>query len=266
MLRERCCLLALSGLLLIAAGRSAECGVQMKAVKYTHEETPLQGYLCWDDSISGKRPGVLVVHEWWGLNEYAQRRARELAEMGYVAFALDMYGSGQVTQHPEEAGRWAGQVRSNAQRWRDRALKGLEVLKTQELADPDRLAAIGYCFGGSTVLQLAFADAPVKGVVSFHGALSPPPPDVPVRAKVLVCHGEADSFIPPAVVQAFEDGMDQAKADYTIIIYSGARHGFTNPDAGNYGVDALKYDATADRRSWGHMKLFFEEIFAPAKS
>jgi len=241
--------------------------VKTREIQYSHAGEPLKGYLAWDDAVTAPRPGVLIVHEWWGLNDYAKSRARQLAEAGYVAFALDMFGEGKVTEHPTQASEWSGTIRSNTQKWRDRALSGLNVLKEQPGVDGDNLAAIGYCFGGSTVLHLAFAEAPLKGVASFHGALSPPPPDAKIQAKVAVFQGGADSFVPAASVDAFAFGMEQAKADYVITVFGGARHGFTNPDAGRYGIDALAYDATADARSWGMLQQFFKEIFsAPAKA
>src|SRR5262249_22152623 len=158
---------------------------------YKHGDLELEGYLAWDDAVSGKRPGVLIVHEWWGLNDYARRRADQLAKLGYVAFALDMYGKGVLLKHPSEAGGRDTPVRSNVKDWRDRAIAGLKVLKSQEQCDASRLAAIGYCFGGSTVLQLAFTGADLKGVVTFHGALTPPSDDEgkQLKAKILICHG-----------------------------------------------------------------------------
>lgn len=162
--------------------------VQTKTIAYQHGDVPLEGTLAWDDARTEKQPGVLVVHEWWGLNDYARDRARQLAALGYVAFAVDMYGNGQVTTHPEQASTWAKQVQADANQWQTRALKGLAVLRSQDMVDPQRLAAIGYCFGGSTVLQLAYSGADVKGVVSFHGAL-PLPTDAQAQrtnAKILI--------------------------------------------------------------------------------
>jgi len=236
--------------------------VQTKQIKYKHDGLPLEGFLAWDDSVTEPRPGVLIVHEWWGLNDYAKTRARQLAAEGYVAFALDMFGEGKVTNHAVQATEWSGVVRSNTQKWRERALSGLEVLKNQPGVDAEKLVAIGYCFGGSTVLQMAYAGAPLRGVVSFHGALSPPPPEAKIQASVLVCQGGADPFVPAAMVDAFAFGMEQAKAHYTIVVYGGASHAFTNPDAGHYGLEALRYDPTADKHSWAMMKLFFDELFA----
>lgn len=246
-------------------GTTTQAEVKTKRIAYEHDGVQLEGVLAWDDSKEGKRPGVLVVHEWWGLNDYAEKRATKLAELGYIAFALDMYGKGQVTQHPKQAGEWATKIRSNTEQWRGRAMAGLKILQQQELADTSNMAAIGYCFGGSTVLQLAYADAPLRGVVSFHGALVPPMEIDSIDAKVLVCNGAADAFVPPSDVQKFEKEMQAISADYALINYGGARHGFTNPDAGEFGIENLKYDAQADRRSWSHMKLFFSEIFAAKK-
>ena len=238
--------------------------VRTKEIEYAHGDAKLQGYLAWDDRFEGKRPGVLVVHEWWGLNDYARKRAEMLARLGYAAFALDMYGDGKVTRHPAQAREWAGEVRQNVESWRERARRGLDVLREQDVVDADRVAAIGYCFGGSTVLQLAFSGAPVKGVVSFHGAL--PEPDAEqlerVRARILVCHGAADPFIPREQVEKFQEALGKSDVDWHMAIYGGAKHSFTNPSAGEAGLDGLAYDREADERSWEHMKLFFRELFA----
>lgn len=240
---------------------TAPAEVKTKKIAYEHEGVNLVGLLAWDDAYTTKRPGVLVVHEWWGLNDYVESRAVKLAGLGYVAFALDLYGNGQVTSHPEEAGEWASQVRSNTESWRGRALAGLKVLQQQSQVDTKNMAAIGYCFGGSTVLQMAYANAPVKGVVSFHGALIPPGEDAKINSKILVCNGAADAFIPASSIQQFEDALKSTTTDYTFINYGGARHGFTNPAAGDFGIENLKYDPLADVRSWKHMQDFFAELF-----
>lgn len=256
-----------SALLMGIASQSAQAELQKKDVTYEYEGTPMKGYLVWDDSISGKRPGVILVHEWWGLNDYAKSRAEQLAALGYVAFAVDMFGEGKVTEHPTQAMEWSGTVRSNIEKWRERGIAGLEVLKKQPQVDPDQLAAIGYCFGGSTVLQMAYAGAPLKGVVSFHGGLMPPNADVSVKPRVLICTGGADGFIPAEQINQFAFGMEAAKADYTIMVFGGARHGFTNPDAARYGIADIAYDKSADQQSWANMILFFNELFPnhPAK-
>ena len=234
--------------------------VQTREISYEHDGTELKGVLAWDDEQSGPRPAVLVVHEWWGLNDYAQSRAKQLAELGYVAFALDMYGADKTTTHPQEAGEWASQIRSNRENWRARAMAGLNVLREQEQTDKDKVMAIGYCFGGSTVLQLAYAGAPVLGVASFHGALMPPEEGVDVTPSILICHGAADEFVPFTAVQTTLNGLEQAGAAYTFVAYSGAKHGFTNPDAGNAGIEALAYQKRADEESWEQMQLFFQDL------
>ncbi len=247
--------------LLLASPALAE--IKTEEIGYREGDVALRGYLAWDDALEGKRPAVLVVHEWWGLNDYARQRARKLAELGYVAFALDMYGEGQVTEHPSEAGEWAGRIRANVDAWRSRAMAGLKILQNHPLADRQRTAAIGYCFGGSTVLQLAYADAPVRGVVSFHGALPPLAEEIEqVKPSVLVCHGAADGFISQESIQAFQAGMERVGADWLMITYGNARHSFTNPGADERGIDGLRYNKKADERSWQHMRAFFDEIFA----
>lgn len=251
------------GLLLALTATAPLFGeVKHETVRYKHGETQLQGYLAWDDAVTGPRPGVLVVHEWWGLNDYARSRADKLAKMGYVAFALDMYGEGKTTEHPSEAKEWATQVRSNQDQWQERAILGLNMLKKDERVDTKRLAAIGYCFGGSTVLQLAFTGQDVKGVVSFHGALPIPTAEQAAKAKasILVCHGADDPFIPEETIQKFRAGLTAGNVDWQMVYYANARHSFTNPDADSNGIDGLKYNAKADTRSWKDMQQFFAEV------
>lgn len=238
--------------------------IKTEEVEYTHDGQTLNGFIAWDDAVEGKRPGVLVVHEWWGLNDYARRRATMLAELGYVAFAADMYGEGKTTEHPQEAGQWATQVRQNQSAWRERGLAGLKQLAEHPLVDTTRMAAIGYCFGGSTVLQLNYAGADLKGVVSFHGALSPADEGAgeKMQGRILVCHGANDAFIPDTAVQAFRAALDREQADYQIIYYGGARHSFTSPEASARNLENIEYNQEADERSWIHMQVFFDEIFA----
>jgi len=247
----------------LLVGTTVQAKVHTKAISYKHGDVELEGYLAYDDSIKGKRPGVLVVHEWWGLNDYARKRAEKLAGMGYVAFALDMYGKGKVTKHPEQAGEWSSQVRSNMKLWQQRALAGLEVLKKDPRTDTRRIAAIGYCFGGSTVQQLAYSGADIKGVVSFHGHLLSPAVDQvnEVKAKILICHGAADPLAKEGVVENYIAAMEASGLDWQMIIYGGAKHGFTNPDADKAGIAALGYSKSADQRSWADMQVFFAEIF-----
>ncbi|MBU0982229.1 MAG: dienelactone hydrolase family protein [candidate division Zixibacteria bacterium] len=237
--------------------------VRSEVVTYSHDGVELEGFLTWDDSIDGIRPGVLVVHEWTGLNDYAKSRCRQLAEMGYVAFAVDMYGKGIRPQTTEEASKQATIYRSDRPLMRKRVTAGLDVLLNNKLCDRNRVAAIGYCFGGGTVLELARSGAAIAGVVSFHGNLDTPDPSVAknIRCKILVCHGADDPYVPWEQVQAFEEEMRAQKVDYQFIAYSGAVHAFTNPGSGDDPSRGAAYNAEADRRSWDHMKTFFAELF-----
>lgn len=257
-------LAVLGTLVLLTANAHAK--VQSKVIAYQEGGVSLKGYFAWDDARTGKRPAVLLVHEWWGLNDYARKRADQLAKLGYAAFALDMYGEGKVTSHPSEAGKWASEIRGNTANWLSRAQAGLQVLKKQPLVDTAQVAAVGYCFGGSTVLQLAYAGTDLKAVVSFHGDPVPAPAESKPKAKILICHGASDAFIPEAKLQAFRESADQVAADWQIIYYARARHGFTNPDAGDYGIDNLKYDPHADQRSWDAMQSLFAEVFPQSSS
>jgi dienelactone hydrolase len=245
---------------------AASAAVATKAVEYQDGEVALEGYLAWDDAATGPRPAVLVVHEWWGLNDYAKMRARQLAAMGYVAFAVDMYGKGILADTPEKARALAATIRSGRTAMRRRITAGLDVLRTQADVDPKRIAAIGYCFGGTTVLELARSGADVAGVVSFHGGLDT---DLPaeagkVTAKVLVLTGAADPGVTHEHVKTFQDEMTQAGTDWHLVSYGGAVHTFTNPAAGNDASKGSAYHPVAARRSWEAMKTFFAELFAPA--
>jgi len=251
-------------LALSLAARSARAELKGKEIEYKHGDTTLLGYLAWDDAgAPGKRPGVVVVHEWMGHNDYARRRANMLAELGYVAFALDMYGKGVKAKNAQEAAQMAGRFKSDRKLMRDRATAGLDVLKKQPMVDTNRLAAMGYCFGGQVALELARSGADLKGIVTFHGALDTPTPQDAknIKGKVLACHGEADPFVPDDQVNTFRKEMNDAKVDWFLVAYGGAVHGFTNPDNKNSPMKGVAYDEKADRRSWQAMRDFFDEIF-----
>jgi dienelactone hydrolase len=242
---------------------SANADVQTKKVTYKHGDLECQGYLAWDDAVKGPRPGVLVVHEWWGLNDYARGRAEQLAKLGYVAFAADMYGEGKVTEHPKEAGEMAGKVRANVQDWRKRAATALDVLKAQPQCDKTRLAAIGYCFGGSTALQLAYSGADLKAVATFHAALPTPTAEEAkqIKAAILVCHGADDKFIPDQAIKSFRNALDNAGVKYEFVSYPDTVHSFTVPTADKHNIDGMKYNKTADEDSWKRMTALLAEKF-----
>jgi dienelactone hydrolase len=249
---------------LVLWGSVAQGAVVTRTVSYRHDGVSLQGYLAYDNALKGKRPGVLVVHEWWGLNDYARKRATQLAAMGYVAFALDMYGKDKVADHPEQAKEFMKQVTENVDTWQKRALAGLAILKKQPNTDSSRIAAIGYCFGGSTVQQLAYSGADIRGIVSFHGSLIPPTESAvkQTKAKILICHGASDPFTKPEAMQAYIAAMNASDIDWQMDIYGHAKHGFTNPGADKHGMPALGYNRHADLRSWEAMRQFFNEIFS----
>jgi dienelactone hydrolase len=261
--------------LLLCIGLITACkekpDIRGEPVEYVSESVVMKGFLAYDNSISGKRPGVLVVHEWWGHNEYARSRARMLAELGYTALAVDMYGEGRQAQHPDDAGTFANEVRQNMDVGKARFLSAMDVLKEHPTVDPDSIAAIGYCFGGGIVLHMARSGVDLDGVVSFHGGLSTEGPALPggVTAKVLVCHGADDGFIPPDQVEDFRKEMEEAEADFRIISYAGATHSFTNPDADSYAAKfniPVAYNAEADTKSWADMQDFLKEVFRKEKS
>lgn len=259
-------LTALLLLSLVYALPAAATALHTEAVDYRAGAAILKGYLAYDPAVEAKRPGVLVVPEWWGLNDYARRRTRELAELGYVALAVDMYGEGKSTQDPAQAGQWADAIGQHPEVAQARFAAALNLLRSHPRVDAQQLAAIGYCFGGTVVLNMARAGADLDGVVSFHGTLpvDEPPQPGEVDAKVLVLHGAADDFISDAQMATFKRQMKAAGADFKIIAYSGAKHSFTNPAADEaaekFGLD-VAYDPRADRRSWQDMRAFFERIF-----
>jgi len=257
----------LAGLIsLFLANVTAHAEIIGKSVEYTAKGVTLKGYLAYDDSIKTVRPGVLVVHEWWGHNEYARTRANMLAKLGYTALAVDMYGDGKTANHPKEAGKFASEVAGNLDVATDRFMAAMTFLKTQTTVDPSKIAAIGYCFGGGVVLEMARAGIDLKGVASFHGSLATKQPAAvgKIKAKVLVLHGEADALIPLEQVAIFKQEMQNAKADLTFVGYPGVKHGFTNPAANEFATKfdlPLAYDEKADKESWHRLQVFLTQIF-----
>jgi dienelactone hydrolase len=248
-------------LLLSAITLCAE--VRTKVVEYQQGDTTLEGVVVYDDAVTGKRPGVLVVHQWKGLGDYEKKRAEMLAKLGYAVVAADIYGKGVRPDNPKDAGAMAGKYKSDRALLRARVNAGLELLKKQPQVDATRLAAMGYCFGGTTALELARSGADIKGVVSFHGALNTPTPEDAknIKGKVLALHGADDPFVPAAEVTAFEEEMRKAHVDWQLVAYGNSVHSFTDWGAGNDNSKGAAYNEKADKRSWEAMKTFFAEIF-----
>ena len=244
------------------------CAVHTEKVEYKDGDVLLEGYLAYDEALKGKRPGVLIVHEWTGLGPYVKMRAEKLAKLGYVAFAADIYGKGIRPQNAQEAARQASIYRSDRKLMRRRAQAGLNELNKNNLVDKTRVAAIGYCFGGGTVLELARSGADIKGAVSFHGNLDTPNPEDArnIKAKILVLHGADDPNVPMEQVIKFQEEMRGAHVDWQMIFYGGAVHSFTNPDSGNDPSRGVAYNKLADERSWEAMKVFFNEIFGQGEN
>lgn len=238
----------------------AGAAIVEKTVEYTHGSKVMKGYVAYDDAKAGPRAGVLVVQEWWGVNDYIKKRTRQMAEMGYVAFAPDMYGDGKVTSDPKVAGAWSGEARKDYADWVARAKAGVEQLKKQPGVDANRIGAMGFCFGGSTVLALAYSGEPLKGAVTFHGSLFAPSEQqrASIKTPIVILHGEKDTFIKPETITQMKEALDAAKVDWFMVTYANAVHTFTNPDADKYNIPGVAYNEKAAVRSWDEMKRFFE--------
>jgi len=242
---------------------AARAELRTEAVEYKDDGTVLEGYHAYDDSTKGPRPGVLIVHQWKGLGDYEKKRAEMLAKLGYNVFAVDIYGKGVRPATPQEAGQVAGKYKGDRELLRRRANAGLAVLQHHELTDPKRVAAMGYCFGGTTVIELARSGANIQGVVSFHGGLDSPKPEDGrnIKCKVLALHGADDPYVPAKDLAAFESEMREAGVDWQLVKYGGAVHSFTDWNAGSDNSRGAAYNEKADKRSWEDMRLFFAEIF-----
>lgn len=245
---------------------TAQAAVQGKEVVYHVGDTEFTGFIAYDDALSAKRPGILVVHEWWGHNAYARKRAELLAALGYTAFALDMYGSGKVADHPDDAKKFMQAATADQAEMKRRFQAALKILHNHPTVNPEKTAAIGYCMGGGMALNMARAGIDLDGVAIFHGSLGT---DAPVKAgqvkaEIMVFTGAADPFVPPEQVQAFEQEMKAAGVTYSLTSYPGAKHSFTNPEADGFGERfnmPLAYNKAADEASWQQMKKFFKRIF-----
>jgi len=258
--------LVLSIVLVFAGLSAAQAAIKEGPVEYKAGDTVLKGYLVYDDAMKERRPGVLVVHEWWGHDQHARNSARKLAEAGYVALALDMYGGGKQADHPDSAGKFSGEVRKNLPLMKSRFEAGMQLLRKQPQVDGKRLAAIGYCFGGSVVLEMARTGENLRGVASFHGGLATehPAQSGTTTARVLVMNGADDPFVPPEQITAFKKEMESARVNYKFVNYPGAKHSFTNPDADANGTKfnlPLNYNAIADKESWLELRSFLKQIF-----
>lgn len=251
-------------LAVLVASSNVRAEIKTKVVTYSDGDVVLEGFVAWDSELEGKKsPGVLISHQWMGLTDYEKGRCKQLAELGYVAFALDIYGKDYRPTEQGEAAQSAGVFKKDRALYRKRLNLGLAQLVAQDGVDKNQIAAIGYCFGGTGVLELARSGAKVSGVVSFHGGLdSPSPADGKnIQSKILVCHGADDPFVPAVDIEAFKKELNDSKVDWQMNYYSGAVHSFTQPMAGNDNSRGAAYNEKADQRSWAAMKSFFAEIF-----
>jgi len=238
--------------------------IKIEPVEYKQGDAALDGYIVCDASLKGKQPGVVIVHDWMGVSDYVKMRAEQLAKLGYVAFVADIYGKGVRPKNTQEASQQAGKFRSDRPLLRARAQAALDRLKQDPRVDVKRIAAIGYCFGGGTVLELARSGADLVGVISFHGNLDTPNPDDAknIKGKVLVLHGGDDPYVPAAQVEAFQAEMRKANVDWQFVAYGGAVHAFTQKGAGDDNSKGAAYNERADRRSYAQMTTFFQELFS----
>jgi dienelactone hydrolase len=252
-------LLWLFGALLMAANAEAEIVTQ--DIIYKQDTMTFKGFFAYDNSIKGKHPGVLVAHEWWGLNDFAKTQAKNLAKMGYAAFAVDLYGNGKTTSDFKVAAQMAGEVRGTP-RMRERIKIGFTTLLAQKVVDPSRTAAIGFCFGGTAVLELAFSGADCKGIVTFHGGLLSPKPEEfsAIKPKLLVLHGANDPTMTPEVISQFQESMRKSGADWRMVYFGNTVHSFTNPSAGSDPSKGVAYNPLSAGRAFSYMKMFLEEV------
>jgi dienelactone hydrolase len=236
--------------------------IQLDPVEYKQGDTSLEGYIAYDASVKDLRPGVVIIHDWMGVGDYVKMRAEQIVKLGYVAFVADIYGKGVRPKDGQEASQLAGKFRSDRIHLRARAIAAVKELKKHKMVDGNRIAAMGYCFGGGTVLELARSGEDIAGFVSFHGSLDTPNPDDAknIKGKVLVMHGADDPFVQAKDVQAFQDEMRNAKVDWQFIAYGGAVHAFTQKGAGNDPAKGAAYNERADARSFDELVRFLKEV------
>lgn len=255
--------LLLASFLLAGFTAPAAALIKHEPLTYQHAGQTFRGDLVYDDAFAGRRPGVLIIHEWMGLVPLTRQKAEAVAKLGYVALATDMYGEGRTAKNTQEASQWATALRQDRALMRARARAGLEALRNHPRVDGTKVAAMGYCFGGGVALELARSGAPLRGTVSFHGNLDTPnPADARnIKGQVLILHGADDPLVPAEQVAAFHTEMRNAKVDWQMNTYGGAVHSFTNPEAGNDPSKGVAYDEKADRRSWEALKRFLQRVF-----
>jgi len=256
---------SLIGVFMALNATTAQAKIKTEVVEYKHDGTTLEGFLAYDTAFKGKRPVIMIIHEWTGLGDYIKGRAKELAAKGYVAFALDIYGKGVRPTDPKEAEKESAKYKEDRKLMRDRAQAGYDFIKAKDFVDPDKMVSMGYCFGGTVALEMARKGLPLTGTVSFHGGLETPTPQdaMNIKSKLLILHGALDPYVKKDV-PAFQKEMDDAKVDYQFISYSGAVHAFTNPESGNDISKGAAYNAVADRRSMVAFLTFLKEV-APLK-
>ncbi|MBP2832811.1 dienelactone hydrolase family protein [Aquimarina sp. U1-2] len=239
--------------------------IATEEVRYTTDSLSMKGYLAYNENAKEKSPGIIVVHEWWGHNDYVRKRADMLAEMGYVALAIDMYGDGKLAKHPDDAGKFAMNVMGNIESAKERFTAALELLKSQKFVDADKIAAIGYCFGGSVALTMANSGMDLDAVAAFHsGVQLPIMPTSDIKARILICNGAEDPFVPEATVATYKKAMDSVNAHYKYIAYENTTHSFTSKVADSIGKKfdlPLAYNKEADQKSWKELELLLEEVF-----
>jgi dienelactone hydrolase len=250
-------------LVVMMSAPTTKAAIILRAIDYKDGDVQLRGYIVYEDSVSAARPGIMVIPEWWGLTDFTQRRAVQLAKMGYVAFAADMYGKGVVTNDPKEASKLATAFYKDRNLMRSRAAAGLTVLKQQPQVNASKIAVIGYCFGGTTALEVARGGADLVGVVSFHGGLDfeNDADNKNIKAKLLICTGAEDPMVTADKVNKLQEALRKADVDFQINTYCKAKHAFTNSEADSHNIPGIAYNAQADQRSWQAMQDFFAEIF-----